>query len=341
MLVRLKHVNRVRSKGRYYWYYRRGGKNVERLPDDEAARIKRVLDLDAGWDVGSGEGPRSGSLGGLIGDYRAAPEFKQLAPATRKNYQHFLSLLETSVADKPVAKIDSAWVYKVRDGMADAPRSANGLVAMLSILFNFAMLRGWRADNPCKQVRKLKGGKAYEPWPEVAIERFRAEANPRMVWGLELAIYTGQRRGDVIGMQWSHIEDGLISVAQQKTGARLLIPIHPDLAAVLDAIPRVGTTIVHREDGRAYTGTGFSSIFRREQQRLGLGALQFHGLRATAATRLAEAGATEREIMSVLGHKTASMVTKYTRRANQKRLAKAAIVKLEPRGARGGPRDAP
>ena len=333
MLIRLKHINRVRSKGQLYWYYRRDGRNVERLPDDEAARIKRVLDLEAGWDVGpregSGQGPHDGSLGALICQYRKAPEFKQLAPSTRKNYQHFLGLLETNLSSKPVAKIDSAWVHKLRDGMGeDMPRSANGLVAMLSILLNFGMLRGWCSVNPCKQVKKLKGGKSYEPWPEVAIERFRAEANPRLVWALELAIYTGQRRGDVLAMQWGHIEDGCISVAQQKTKARLLIPIHPDLAAVLEEIPRVGTTIVHRQDGRAYTGSGFSSMFRREQQKLGLVGLQFHGLRATAATRLVEAGATDREAMSVTGHKTHAMLTKYTRRAEQEKLAGAAIVKL-------------
>ena len=329
-IVRLKNVKRVHSKGHVYWYYRRDGKIVERLPDDETARIKRVLDLEAGWDVGPREGPRSGSLGELICQYTAAPEFKQLAPATRKNYQHFLRLLEeASLTNKPVAKIDSAWVHRLRDGMGETqPRSANGLVSMLSILLNFGMLRGWCLDNPCKQVRKLKGGKSYEPWPEVAIERFRAEGNPRMVWALELAIYTGQRRGDVLAMQWGHIEDGCISVAQQKTKARLLIPVHPDLAAVLEDIPRVGTTIVHRKDGRAYTGTGFSAIFRREQQRLGLGGLQFHGLRATAATRLVEAGATDREAMSVTGHKTHAMLTKYTRRAEQEKLAGAAIVKL-------------
>ena len=67
-----------------------------------------------------------------------------------------------------------------------------------------------------------------------------------MVWAMEIAVHTGQRRADVLGMQWRHIEDGLISVAQQKTGERLLIPIHADLAVVLDAIPRRGTNIVHR-----------------------------------------------------------------------------------------------
>ncbi|MYJ71520.1 MAG: tyrosine-type recombinase/integrase, partial [Rhodospirillaceae bacterium] len=103
------------------------------------------------------------------------------------------------------------------------------------------------------------------------------------------------------------------------------------LEDVLTGIPRKGMVIVHRADGRPYSGDGFASIFQREKKRLGLGALQFHGLRHTAGQRLAEAGCSDREIMAILGHRTAAMVTRYTRGAEQKRLAKAAIVKLEPR----------
>ena len=130
-----------------------------------------------------------------------------------------------------------------------------------------------------------------------------------MVWAMELALYTGQRRGDVLAMQWRHVEDGMISLAQQKTGARQLIPVHAALAEVLDKIPRKGTDIVHREDGSAYTGNGFQSVFQREKRRLGLGGVQFHGLRHTAARLLAEAGATDREIMSIHGHRTAAILT--------------------------------
>ena len=330
-VVRLKHVQRIRRKGRDYWYHRIVR---ERLPDDETERVKRVLEINGSLD-GWREGPRSGSLGELICCYKESAEFRQLAPSTRKSYLYFLGVLENSVARKRVAAIDTPWLYKVRDGMAKTPRSANILMAVLSILLNFSIARGWRTDNPARHVKKLRGGKSYEPWPDAAVERFREEANERLVWAMELAIYTGQRRGDVLAMQWRHIEGGRISVAQQKSGQRLLIPIHDDLAAVLEDIPRLGTNIVHRADGRGYTGSGFASIFQREQKRLGLGGLQFHGLRHTAAARLAEAGATDREIMSILGHRTAEMVTRYTRGAAQERLAEAAIVKLKPRAPKG------
>ncbi len=324
-VVRLKHVKRYRSAGRTYWYHRI---TKERLPDDKAKRIALVLHINATLD-GWAKKTIPGSLGDIISRYRASPEFRQLAASTRKRYMTQITLLEENAADAPVADIDVTQLYAIRDSMADTPGAADKMLGMLSILLNFAIARGYRRDNPARYVKKLRAGKSFEPWTEEAIERFRAGANPRMVWAVELALFTGQRRSDVLAMRWNHIADGLVEVSQQKTGERLLIPIHPHLADVLAAIPRTGMFIVHRTDGGPYTGGGFASIFQREKKRLGLGALQFHGLRHTAGQRLAEAGCSDREIMAILGHLTASMVNRYTRRAEQKRLAKSAIVKLE------------
>ena len=47
-----------------------------------------------------------------------------------------------------------------------------------------------------------------------------------------------------------------------------------------------------------------------------------------AATRLAEAGCSEREIMVITGHKSVSEVSRYTRAADQSRLAEQATMKL-------------
>ena len=140
-------------------------------------------------------------------------------------------------------------------------------------------------------------------------------------------------------MQWRHIQDGVISVAQRKTGARLRIRIHSDLAEVLDRIPRAHMAIVHTERGSPYTPSGFRASWRKELARLGLAGLQFHGLRHTAGKLLAEAGCTDREIMAILGHRTASMVSRYTRGAEQERLADAAVVKLETRTKSSKPSD--
>jgi integrase len=53
-----------------------------------------------------------------------------------------------------------------------------------------------------------------------------------------------------------------------------------------------------------------------------------HGLRKAAARRLAEAGCTEKEISAVTGHTTLKEVARYTRAADQKRLAAGALAKL-------------
>lgn len=330
-VVRLKHVKRYRVGGKLYFYHRLTN---ERLPDDPEERAARVLHINATMD-GWRDDVIPGSLGDLILRYQASPEFKDLAPSTRSGYSTYLDLFAKHCATVRAVDIDAPWVYQARNEMADRPRAANMMLSVLSILMGHAIRLGWRQDNPASHVKKLRGGKSYEAWPDVAIERFRAEANPRMVWALELAIYTGQRQGDVLAMQWRHIEDGAISIAQQKTGQRLRIRIHSDLAAVLAEIPREHMAIVHTRAGTPYTSYGFRSTFRAELKRLGLQGLQFHGLRHTAGRLLAEAGCTDREIMAILGHRTAEMVTRYTRGAEQERLADAAVVKLETRTKRG------
>ena len=54
-----------------------------------------------------------------------------------------------------------------------------------------------------------------------------------------------------------------------------------------------------------------------------------HGLRKTAARKLADAGCSEDEIKSITGHTTSLMVGHYTKTAEKKKRATAAILKLE------------
>ena len=127
-------------------------------------------------------------------------------------------------------------VVKLRDSRASTPADANNLLRTLSAVFTWCALRGWRADNPCRLVPKLKIGDGWAPWPWDAIEHFRSLARPDLWEAAALALYTGQRLSDVLVMGWSDIEGRLISVVQSKTGKRLWIPIHQELKQVLTAI---------------------------------------------------------------------------------------------------------
>ena len=131
-------------------------------------------------------------------------------------------------------------------------------------------------------------------------------------------------------MTWPDVTGSTIRVVQQKTGHKLAIPIHQELLEVLAVAERVHVTIVNTEYGKPYTVDGFSDWMRDAITAAGLPLeCQPHGLRKAAGRRLAEAGCTAHEIMAVLGHKTLAEAERYTRDADQSRLATGAIVRLE------------
>ena len=148
-----------------------------------------------------------------------------------------------------------------------------------------------------------------------------------------LGLYTAQRKGDVIKMGWQHITGDSIAVRQEKTGTPLLLPIHPELKAMLASVPRTNMTFLMTEKDAPFTAQGFTNWFRKECDVAGLRHCSFHGLRKSAATRLANAGCSTDQIKSITGHKSLVEVARYTRAADQQRLARQALAKqLETEG---------
>ena len=157
-------------------------------------------------------------------------------------------------------------------------------------------------------------------------------------------LYTGQRRGDVVGMGRQHVrrhigEDGIaremISVRQEKTGAALDIPLHPDLAAIIAATPSEHLTYLTTQFGKPFTSAGFGNFFREQCNAAGLSHCSAHGLRKAAARRLAEAGCTAHEIAAITGHASLREIVRYTKAADQKRLAVSAMSKVKARTVSG------
>ena len=72
--------------------------------------------------------------------------------------------------------------------------------------------------------------------PEPALERSRQEATGPSRAAFYLALYTGQRKGDVLAMRWDDIENGAETIIQEKGGEELRIPLHPILADELAAM---------------------------------------------------------------------------------------------------------
>jgi integrase len=149
-----------------------------------------------------------------------------------------------------------------------------------------------------------------------------------------LAKFTGQRCGDIANMTRANRKDGAIRVVQQKTGAELWILEHRDLAAEL-ALGNGHMSLPTRADGRAFDGNTLSMWFAEAIEEANLpDACVMHGLRKTAARMLAEAGCSAHQIASITGHRSLKEIERYTKAADQKRMASAAIHRLEQNGNR-------
>lgn len=103
------------------------------------------------------------------------------------------------------------------------------------------------------------------------------------------------------------------------------IPILPELQRIIDQTPTGDLTFLVSEFNRPFTSNGFGNRFHKWCREAGLKGCAVHGLRKSAAARLAELGCTEHEIMAITGHQTSKEVTRYTRSASQKIRAESAL----------------
>jgi integrase len=207
------------------------------------------------------------------------------------------------------------------------------MLKILRVLIRHAIDIGWLNHDPSLGIRRPKTGE-IRSWSDSEIEAFETRwpigTKQRLAFGLLL--YTGQRRSDVHRMTWADVSETSIRVVQQKTNTKLTIPLHRDLLALLAVAGRDHVTILNTQYGRPFTVDGFGQWMRAAISGAGLPLdCRPHGLRKAAGRRLAEAGCSANEIMSILGHKTLAEAERYTREADQAKLAAAAVLKLEGR----------
>jgi integrase len=188
-----------------------------------------------------------------------------------------------------------------------------------------------RDDDPTIGVKSFRRkGDGHHSWTDDEIAQFRAKfpLGSRHRLALELLLNTGQRLSDVARMGKQHVKERRIHVRQVKTGKHMEIPIHVDLMSALESCAHDNLTFVMTQFGKPFTSKGFANWFAE-----GIDAAALpercvtHGLRKAAARRLAEVGCTSHEIASITGQ-SLQEVERYTRAADQVRLAEAAIHKL-------------
>ena len=218
--------------------------------------------------------------------------------------------------------------------MAGTPGAGIILLKRLRTLTRYAMAIGWIDRDPTMGAKSYRS-KEIHTWTEDEIAAFerRWPEGTRERLAFALLLHTGQRGSDVYRMTWADIAGDTIHVTQQKTrqddaDEKLVIPLHPALSRILLLTIREHVTILVTAYGRPFSLKGFGQFVSEAIRRAGLPpGCKAHGLRKTAARRLAEADATAKQIAAITGHKTLAEVERYTRAADQERLARQAMEK--------------
>ncbi len=331
---RYPHIHQETHRGVRYWYFRRGkGPRIrlrgefgspEFLATYEAALAGATLP-ERGKPL-----ERVGTLGWLIGRYQDSGAWARLSEATRRQRANILQKVSKAAGGIPLDRITKAKIVEGRDARATTPGAANNFLKTMSALFKWAIEAQLVKDDPTSGVAKLgMNAEGFHTWTEQEIARFEAHwlIGTRERLAMAILLYTGLRRGDAARLGRQHVQNGVIRLRTEKTGTELFIPVLPALQAAIDATKTGDLAFIAQANGRPMTKESFGNWFREACKAAGVPGAA-HGLRKAGATRAAENGATERELMAIFGWTDGKMATAYTRTASTARLAMAAVGKL-------------
>ena len=291
MRVRLKGLNsktKVLADGtkRTYWYAWKGGPRIEGTPG--------TPEFMASYNAAVAEKrkPAAGVLLSIMQGFQASDAFLGREPRTRSDYVRHIKAIEAEFGDFPLGALTDrrtrgefmAW----RDRLAlRSRRQADYAWSVLARILSWALDRGLILANPCERGGRLyRATRSDRVWTDADEAAFLARAPPHLHLPLILALWTGQRQGDLLRLPWSAYDGSTIRLVQGKTGARVVVPVGAPLKARLDAAPRLSPVILLNSEGRPWTGDGFRSSWGKACRAAGITGLTFHDLRGTAVSRL-------------------------------------------------------
>ena len=278
-----------------------------------------------------------GRLLSLLQGYQKSQDFLSLRERTRADYIKQIAKIEQKFGDAPLKALADPRTRGVfldwRDELAlKSKRQADYAWTVLARVLSWAKDRGKITANPCE-----RGGRVYHGtrvdfvWSVEDEAAFLEHAPAHLHLPLLLALWTGQRQGDLLRLPWSSYDGSTIRLKQSKTGARVEIPVGAPLKAALDATVKRGPIILTSTDKRPWTPDGFRASWGKACKKAGIADVTFNDLRGTAVTRLALVGCTEAQIASITGHSLRDVRSildaHYLHRDIE--LARTAITKLE------------
>jgi integrase len=333
MRIKMRYTNSFTDRhGRERFYLRVPGRPAVALPGlPGSAAFMEAYAAGMASQPATGARDAPGSVSAIVAAYLGSRAFAGLAKASQDTYRADLRSLCVEHGNKLLVDLEPRHARGQLAGLS--PSVATARLRALRIICRHAIDAGILDKDPSAGIKPPKRANAdgFTAWSEKSIGAFEAKhaAGTMARLAFALALYTGQRRADLIRMSRADIRDGAIHVVQSKTGAALAIPIHAELAAILDATKVAGlTTLLTGPSGKPFTAAAFNSWFARRVAEAGLTGLSVHGLRKSCARRLAEAGCSTSQIAAVTGHASLVEVAHYSKSADQAKLARDAMARI-------------
>jgi len=345
------HLHREETRhGRVTWYVRKGhGPRI---------RIKAEYGSDAFWaeyraalegaPAARSKAAKAHTLAWALECYRGSSAWAVLSNATRRQRENIYRAIIKTGGDAPLKGITTETIRAGRDRRAATPHAANNFLKALRGFFAWAVEAKLVTTDPTEGVKLLTGendADGFHTWTQEELDRFEARwpTGTRERLAFDLGLYTGLRRGDAVRVGRQHERDGVITIRTEKhrkgkPGELVALPILTPLEESIAATKTGDLTYLVTEAGRPWVKESFGNWFREACRAAGVPG-SFHGLRKAGATRAAERGATERQLMAIYGWSTGKMAQHYTRSADRVRLARDAAQLLLP--AQGENKDFP
>jgi integrase len=217
--------------------------------------------------------------------------------------------------------IDGAPIYKPKQ-KSIAPATVNRYAASLAAVVTWAIKRRIAPKgyvHPCRSVERERENNEKTRFlsddeRERLLAACKASPWPRLYALALMALTTGARKGELLGLTWADIDEdrGLALVGRSKNGDPKFLPIVPTVRAELARFRSVPTHRVFPSTRRPHDPYSFEIRWKEALHAAHVRNFRFHDLRHSCASMLAQSGATLLEIADLLGHRQLQMTKRYS-----------------------------
>ena len=327
------HKERTRHKRTVYYFRRPGGARIRVHGEYMSQEFVESYQQAAKGGTPEQRIPQKvgkTTLEWLIRSYMQSSPWAALKDATQRQRWNIFKHVIAQDGDQPYRALDKGDIVAGRDKRHKTPNQANNFIKSMRGLFQWALEAGYVDVDPTQGVKMtVIQTDGYHTWTEAEVAKFEKVyplGTRERVW-FDVLLYTGLRRGDACRLGPENVVDGVFTIKAEKNGYEVVVPILPILAKTLAAGPVGKTTFIAGQRGNPLAKAAFGNLFREACRKAEVpgGA---HGLRKAAATRAAEAGATESELRAIFGWANDDMPSLYTKKASRGRLAASGMAKL-------------